>query len=89
MEEQRKRYLDPSLERIGENSSLEAYLERLESKLESELVALLRNLGVHSIVKTEKYILPYESYINGIFRPMVKRILEEDLHKIRFYFNQA
>lgn len=83
--------------------NLNDYFEKLETELENELTEFLYSIQISSSVKTDKYSLPFqdevviqlysESYINGmferdrIFRPIVKKLLELNAYKIRFYLH--
>jgi hypothetical protein len=73
----------------------------LEKKIEKDMIEVFNKIGVHAIVKTDRYSLPYqheikttqhgESYLNGAFesiklyREVLKEMIENDLRKIRFY----
>ena len=73
----------------------------LEKKIEGDMIEVFRKLGIHSIVKTDRYSLPYteeikvtqygESYLNGAFesiklyRKVLKTMIDYDVRKIRFY----
>jgi len=73
----------------------------LEKKIEGDMIEVFKKLGIHSIVKTDRYSLPYteeikvtqygESYLNGAFesiklyRKVLKTMIDYDVRKIRFY----
>lgn len=73
----------------------------LEKKIEGDMIEVFKKLGIHSIVKTDRYSLPYtseikttqygESYLNGafesfkLFRKVLKTMIDYDIRKIRFY----
>lgn len=77
-------------------------LQKFERKCEKSLIDTLSRLSIHASVKTDPYSLPYrdevvvtlygESYLNGAYefhrvaKPVVKKMLELDAQKIRFYF---
>lgn len=82
----------------------EKYYEKInefEIECENELKTILDKLNIYSIVKTDRYSLPYkkqftytllgESYLNGpyeffrVLKHFVRTILNEDVSKIRFY----
>ena len=83
------------------NIDLITYLPKLETKAEGMFIDILEKVGIKSSVKTDKYSLPFkdeiviklhcESYINGMFeyermgRKVIKELLNNDVHKIRFY----
>ena len=73
----------------------------LEKKIEGDMIEVFRKLGIHSIVKTDRYSLPYtseikttqygESYLNGayesvkLYRKVLSELIEYDVRKMRFY----
>ena len=82
----------------------EQYIESmidLEKKIEKDMIDVFNKIGVHAIVKTDRYSLPYqheikttqmgESYLNGAFesiklyREVLKQMINYDVRKIRFY----
>jgi hypothetical protein len=82
----------------------EQYIESmidLEKKIEKDMIDVFNKIGVHAIVKTDRYSLPYqheikttqmgESYLNGAFesiklyREVLNEMIENDVRKIRFY----
>lgn len=86
-------------ERTEENYLIQMY--QLEKACEKFLVDILRKLDFQASVKTDKYSLPYQkeidhtivatSILNDAFdfhrvaRPILKELLKEDAHKLRFY----
>jgi hypothetical protein len=82
----------------------ELYVEKIqefEIIAEQKLIKVLSSVGIDSMVKTDRYSLPYkdeikisqngESYLNGpynldrVTRKIVKQLLNENQYKIRFY----
>lgn len=79
----------------------EEHMINLEKKIEKDMIEVLRKMGIHATVKTDRYSLPYEfqvkttqngeSYLNGAFesvklyREVLRNLLEMDVYKIRFY----
>ena len=77
------------------------YMDDYETKLEKELISLLKSIGISSSVKTNKHTLPHqfqiiskqfsETYLNAafeskrFFKKIVKELLDKDPYKIRFY----
>lgn len=73
----------------------------LEKKIEGDMIEVFKKLGIHSIVKTDRYSLPYtneikttqygESYLNGayesvkLYRKVLSELIEYDVRKMRFY----
>ena len=73
----------------------------LEKKIEGDMIEVFRKLGIHSIVKTDRYSLPYtneikttqygESYLNGAFesvklyRKVLNDLIKYNVRKMRFY----
>jgi len=76
-------------------------IQDFERKVEKSLIETFKRIDIHGIVKTDPYSLPYkneikatlrgESYLNGpyeifrVVRPVIKQLLNENQHKIRFY----
>ncbi len=76
-------------------------IEKFERKVEESLINTCSRLGIHAMVKTDPYSLPYtheiaislrgESYLNGAYeifrvaRPFMKELLNKGADKIRFY----
>lgn len=72
-----------------------------EKSLEKKLIDVFNKLGIHASTKTDRYSLPYnnqvkitqygESYVNAaynpekLFRGAVKKILDQNVYKFRFY----
>jgi len=72
-----------------------------EKSLEKKLIDVFNKLGIHASTKTDRYSLPYnnqvkitqygESYVNAaynsekLFREAVKKILDQNVYKFRFY----
>lgn len=83
------------------NEEYELALLKHETHVENKIIEVLKKIGIHSIVKTDKYSLPvqYEiikknrggSYLNDAFdtteftRKIVKQLLSDDIRKVRFY----
>ncbi len=79
----------------------EEHMINLEKKIEKDMIEVFHKMGIHAIVKTDRYSLPYEfqvrttqngeSYLNGAFesvklyRAVLKNLLEMNVYKIRFY----
>lgn len=89
---------------IGRDYTTEKYITRLqqfENECEKRLIRIFDQLDIQSLVKTDRYSLPYNheikqwigpgSYINSGYdfkqfvRPIVKQILNEGHSNIRFY----
>ena len=82
---------------------LDGFFNKLEKKWEEDLINMFSDLGIRAIVKADKYTLPYqdeivikchcESYISAmyersvVFRPIIKKMLEQNTFKIRFYIH--
>ncbi len=76
-------------------------IEEFERKCEKSLIETLGKLSIQGTVKTDPYSLPYtdevvvtlkgESYLSGpyefhrVARQIVKKLLEENVYKVRFY----
>jgi hypothetical protein len=76
-------------------------IRKFERKVEESLITTCSRLGIHAMVKTDPYSLPYtheiaislrgESYLNGAYeifrvaRPFIKELLNKGADKIRFY----
>lgn len=79
----------------------ETAMINLEKGIEKDMIEVFRKLGIHSMVKTDRYSLPYtgeikttqygESYLNGAFesvklyRKVLKTLIDYDVRKLRFY----
>lgn len=82
-------------------SEYEGNMIKFEMSIEKKVIEILNNIGVHAAVKSNRYSLPYTaqmkitrhttSYIIDAFntsefiKQILKKVLEEDLHKLRFY----
>lgn len=82
---------------------LDNFFEKIEKQLEDHLIKLFEEIDITASVKTDKYSLPHqgevvvklhrESYIPAMYeftricRPIVKKMLEENAYKIRFYIH--
>jgi len=90
--------------KFKEEKTEENYLKRIEKferDCEKSFIDTLSKVGVHGMVKTDPYSLPYtdevvvelygESYMNGpyefyrVARKFLKDVLVKDLWKVRFY----
>lgn len=79
----------------------EKSMVKIEKSMEKELMKIFRNVRIQSSVKSDRYSLPIkyqikvtqmgESYLNTAFNPeklyreIVKRLLCDDVYKLRFY----
>jgi len=79
----------------------EKWMVKRELGIEKWLLDTFSHLGINATVKSDRYSLPImyqikatqkgESYLNGafetyqIFRKVLKTVLSEGVHKIRFY----
>lgn len=79
----------------------EKWMVNREHSIEKWLLDTFDHLGINASVKTDRYSLPImyqikvtqygESYLNGafetfgIFRKVLKTVLADDVHKLRFY----
>jgi hypothetical protein len=79
----------------------EKIMVNTEISIEKRLISIFENLGISASVKTDRYSLPFnnqikitqysESYLNAafntdkLFREIFKKILNQDLEKIRFF----
>ncbi len=82
---------------------LNDFFDSLEKQWEERLITLLEEFHIRGIVKTDKYSLPYqdeiivkfqrESFVNMMYdfstfvRPVIKKLLEENTYKVRFYIH--
>lgn len=82
---------------------LNDFFDRLEKEWEEDLIKLFEEFSIRGIVKTDKYSLPHqgevvvkmqrESFVNGMYefskfiRPVIKKMLEENVYKVRFYIH--
>jgi hypothetical protein len=82
-----------------ENYKIQIY--KFERRIEEHLIDIFKKLNMSVIVKTDPYSLPYNdefiysrrfsSYINDAYdyryfsREVLKKIIENDLYKFRFY----
>ena len=93
-------YTNRRLLNLTENKPDEA-LEKFEEHAENEIVSTLRNVGIQTTVKQDKFSLPYthemvfriplESCLSAVYeyqrplRQFVKELLSTNTEKIRFY----
>ena len=77
-------------------------LDKFEDEIQQEMIRTLHNVGIQASVKTNKFSLPYTreiivvvpfvSYLNAVFnyskvfRPIVKKLMDKNPRRIRFYF---
>ena len=116
MEKQIERYIPPRFNRSilytilvpewinGATYTDESYINaitKFEIECEGKLMDLFKRIGIQSLVKRDRFSLPYThevtgeiegaSYINYAFninniaRVFVKDLLDKNIHKIRFY----
>lgn len=83
------------------NEDYETALTKVETQIEKKLIDVLHTVNIHSSVKTDKYSLPVHgeitivnrgsSYLNDAYditeftRKVVKKLLSDDVRKVRFY----
>lgn len=81
--------------------NFEGFMDKKELQMEKDLIALFKQVGIHSSTKTDRkslefhdkveHTLTLESWIPGwfeherTFRGIVKHLLDKDITKIRFY----
>ena len=82
---------------------LNKFFEGLEKQQEKKLIQLFSEVGISASVKTDKHSLPYQGEVvfkalcesdinhmyqrNRIFRPILLKMLELNVSKIRFYLH--
>jgi hypothetical protein len=91
--------LEPRVNIFYEN--FQGYMDKKELQMESDLIGLFKQVGIHAATKTDRKSLDHhesiektlilESWIPGwfeherTFRDIVKGLLEKDITKVRFY----
>lgn len=103
----RKTFLIPKLYKLirkGEKVNLDDYMKfitEFENHCENSLINLFNKLNILSIVKTDRYSLPYKDKdiisidgssnldyaftLSNITRETVKELLDKSVYKLRFY----
>lgn len=94
--------LRPLANPIESQADYVKHIQEFERWCEKEFIETFKRIGIKAIVKSAPYSLPYtneiivrrsrSSYVNESYflpyvtRSIVKQLIEEDAHKVRFYF---
>jgi len=86
---------------IGSDELIKKIME-YEVKCEESIISTFKKVDIHGMTKSNRYSLPYneeiittlmgESYLNGpyefhrVARPVLRKLLDDNLYKVRFYF---